>query len=301
MGPTASGKSALAIRLAQAAPSGGDIVCADSMQVYRGMDIGTAKPSADDRAAVAHHALDLVEHHVDGFTVDDWLGHARDAIANITSRGRTAVVVGGTNLYAKALLEGLFDGPPADPTLRAALSAWELPRLRAELERIDPAAAERIHPNDTRRTIRAIEVHRATGTPISVLQAQWRDRPATLPQGWALVGVRMEVEANNRRINARVRVMREAGLIDEVRRLVAQAPFGAQARAAVGYAELLAHFADECSEDDAFEKVKIHTRRLAKQQRTWLRRFEHTPGSEWVDAGDGLTEAQTEHITKKFC
>ena len=298
MGPTASGKSALALAMARAAGPAAELVSADSMQVYRGMDIGTAKPTTSERSEVIHHGLDLVDPTHDGFTVEDWLGHAHAALAAIHARGGVAIVVGGTNLYAKALIEGLFDGPPADPALREELGTWELDALRSELVRIDPVAAERIHRNDRRRTIRAIEVHRATGTPISVLQAQWRDRPAALPAGWSLVGLSMGVEANNRRINARVRGMRAMGLVDEVRSLLGAGGFGAQAATAVGYRELIAHLHGAGSEDDAFEAIKIATRQLAKQQRTWLKRFADTPGSTWIDAGDGLTEQRMAEIAK---
>jgi tRNA dimethylallyltransferase len=298
MGPTASGKSALALAMARAAGPAAELVSADSMQVYRGMDIGTAKPTTSERSEVIHHGLDLVDPTHDGFTVEDWLAHAHAALAAIHARGGVAIVVGGTNLYAKALIEGLFDGPPADPALREALGTWELDALRSELVRIDPVAAERIHRNDRRRTIRAIEVFRATGTPISVLQAQWRDRPAALPAGWSLVGLSMGVEANNRRINARVRGMRAMGLVDEVRSLLGAGGFGAQAATAVGYRELIAHLHGAGSEDDAFEAIKIATRQLAKQQRTWLKRFADTPGSTWIDAGDGLTEQRMAEIAK---
>ena len=298
MGPTASGKSALALAMARAAGPAVELVSADSMQVYRGMDIGTAKPTTSERSEVIHHGLDLVDPTHDGFTVEDWLAHAHAALAAIHARGGVAIVVGGTNLYAKALIEGLFDGPPADPALREELGTWELDALRSELVRIDPVAADRIHRNDRRRTIRAIEVFRATGTPISVLQAQWRDRPAALPAGWSLVGLSMGVEANNRRINARVRGMRAMGLVDEVRSLLGAGGFGAQAATAVGYRELIAHLHGAGSEDDAFEAIKIATRQLAKQQRTWLKRFADTPGSTWIDAGDGLTEQRMAEIAK---
>ena len=298
MGPTASGKSALALAMARAAGPAVELVSADSMQVYRGMDIGTAKPTTSERSEVIHHGLDLVDPTHDGFTVEDWLAHAHAALAAIHARGGVAIVVGGTNLYAKALIEGLFDGPPADPALREELGTWELDALRSELVRIDPVAAERIHRNDRRRTIRAIEVFRATGTPISVLQAQWRDRPAALPAGWSLVGLSMGVEANNRRINARVRGMRAMGLVDEVRSLLGAGGFGAQAATAVGYRELIAHLHGATREDDAFEAIKIATRQLAKQQRTWLKRFADTPGSTWIDAGDGLTEQRMAEIAK---
>jgi len=299
MGPTASGKSALAMAMARAAGPRAELISADSMQVYRGMDVGTAKPTFAERAEVVHHGLDLVAPTHDGFTVEDWLDHAKAALDEIRARSGVAIVVGGTNLYVKALLEGLFDGPPADPVLREELASWDLDALRSELTRIDPDAAERIHRNDRRRTIRAIEVHRATGTRISVLQAQWRDRPTALPAGWSLVGLTMGVEANNRRINARVRSMRAMGLVDEVRALLGAGGFGAQAAAALGYRELIAHLRGAMSEDDAFEAIKIGTRQLAKQQRTWLKRFVDTPGSTWIDAGDGLTEELMADLAKK--
>ena len=298
MGPTASGKSALALAMARAAGPAVELVSADSMQVYRGMDIGTAKPTTSERSEVIHHGLDLVDPTHDGFTVEDWLAHAHAALAAIHARGGVAIVVGGTNLYAKALIEVLFDGPPADPALREELGTWELDALRSELVRIDPVAADRIHRNDRRRTIRAIEVHRATGTPISMLQAQWRDRPVALPDGWSLIGITMGVEANNRRINARVRGMRAMGLVDEVRSLLEAGGFGAQAATAVGYRELIAHLHGATREDDAFEAIKIATRQLAKQQRTWLKRFADTPGSTWIDVGDGLTEQRMAEIAK---
>lgn len=286
VGPTAGGKTRLAIELARALPQGGECISADSMQVYRGMDIGTAKPTLEERCGVPHHLLDLVGHDEEGFTVEIWLARAEAAIAEIRARGRVPIVVGGTNLYVRALLEGLFEGPEPDPRLRAELEATSTDELRAELERVDPDAAARIHREDRRRTVRAIEVFRLSGRPISALQTQWSSDPRAAGRPDArVVGLEWPVEAINRRINDRVRAMMAAGFLDEVRSLLARAPFGRQSREAVGYEELSAHLAGRLPLDDAVEAIKIRSRRYAKQQRTWLRRFRPRPGSLWLDAG----------------
>ncbi len=284
VGPTAGGKTAFSIALAQRCPLGGECISADSMQVYRGMNIGTAKPSLAEQAGIPHHLLDLVEPSDDGFTVDDWLERAEAAIAAIRSRGRLPIVVGGTNLYVRALLQGLFKGPEPDPALRAALEALPAETLRDELLRIDPRAAERIHPNDVRRTVRAIEVFRLGGTPLSALQTQWSDDLGRNVRSDALiVGLDWPVEAINRRINARVKGMFAAGLLEEAAAL-AQRGLGRQAREAVGYQEALAALDRRSTVDEAIEATKIRTRRYGKQQRTWLRRFRGLPGSVWIEA-----------------
>ncbi len=283
VGPTAGGKTALSIELALRI--GGECVSADSMQVYRGMDIGTAKPTIAERRGVPHHLLDIADPSEDGFTVDAWLDHATEAIAAIRARGRTPIVVGGTNLYVRALLEGLFDGPEPDPALRAALDATDIADLRAELLRIDPKAASRIHANDRRRTVRAIEVFRLSGRPLSEHQTQWSDDLGSRVRPDAfVVGLDWPVEAINRRMNARVRLMFEGGLMEEVERL-AERGLGRQAREAVGYEEVLALRAGTISREEAIERTKIRTRRYGKQQRTWLRRFRGIPNALWIDAG----------------
>ena len=278
VGPTASGKSALALALAQRCSV--EIVSADSMQVYRRMDVGTAKPRPEERAAVPHHLIDIVE-PTDAFSVRDWLGRADAVIGDIASRQRTPVVVGGTHLYAKAFLEGLFEAP-ADPDVRAELAAREPASNRADLERVDPAAAQRIHPNDRRRTVRALEVHRITGMPISDLQSQWdagRHRVGT-----TLVALEWRNEPLARRINARVKRMVERGLVEEVRGLWHADQLGRTAREAVGYKQLIDHFEGRASLAGAIEQIKVDTRRLAKNQRTWLRRLRTTPGAIYLDA-----------------
>lgn len=284
LGPTAGGKTALSVELALRLPGGGECISADSMQVYRGMDIGTAKPAAAERRGVPHHGFDLVDPGDAGFTVDSWLAFAERTVAEIRGRGAWPIVVGGTNLYVKALLYGLFEGPEPDEALRQELAELPLAELRAELERIDPTAAQRIHANDRRRTIRAIEVHRLTGRPISDWQREWdaaEPRPDVL-----VIGLDWPAEAINRRINARVRRMMEAGLLDEVRRLHDANELGEQAREALGYKQVIDHLEGRCSLDEAVEQIKIRTRRFAKQQRTWFRHFRRLPRSRWIEAQD---------------
>jgi tRNA dimethylallyltransferase len=286
IGPTAGGKSDLAVevalRLGGGAPGAAEIITADSVQIYRGMDIGSAKPSAAERRGIPHHLIDIAE-PTEPFTVSDWLAGAERALADIRARGRTPVLAGGTHLYIKAFLDGLFEGPEPDPSLRDRLRARGLPALRGELERVDPAAAARIHPNDERRTIRALEVYHQTGTPISTHQSQW-DAGRTR-RDCVVIGLDWPAEALNRRINARVRSMMDAGLLDEVRALHGAGRLGAQAREALGYKQLLGHLEGRATLDDAIEQIKIETRRFAKHQRTWMRRLRTTPGALWIDAG----------------
>jgi len=298
IGPTAGGKTALAVRLAETLPGGGECLSADSMQVYRGMDIGTAKPSAQEQARAPHHLIDLVDPSDDGFTVDTWLALANETIDAIRTRGRWPIVVGGTNLYIQAQLSGLFDGPEPDPVVRAALQAMTTVDLRAALVATDPESAERIHPNDRRRTIRAIEVYRQTGRPISALQREWDagDPRADI----RIIGLSYEVGMINRRINARVRQMLADGWLEEVRRLRAAGPLGTQARSAVGYEELLAHLDGSMTLDDAGERIRIRSRRLGKQQRTWLRRFRQLSQAVFLEGGVNdtqiLVDKALEHI-----
>ena len=285
VGPTAGGKTELAIELATRLPGSGECICADSMQIYRGMDIGTAKPSAAQRSAVPHHLLDLVDPSEDGFSVDRWLALAQDAISGIRERGRWPIVVGGTNLYIQALLHGLFDGPEPARELRDALAALDDKTLRQRLEAIDPPAAARIHANDRRRAIRAIEVFEQTGRRISDLQSQWSSI-TTIPADLRLIGLEYGVATINARINARVKAMFEAGLVEEVRRVQGSGGLGRQASEALGYRQVLDHLAGRLSLQETIEQIKIGTRQLAKQQRTWLRRFRRHAGSAWVEANE---------------
>lgn len=284
-GPTAGGKSALAVGLAMELRALGvdaEIITADAFQVYRGMDIGTAKPTPVEMRGVPHHLIDLVE-PTERFTASDWLARAGSAIEDCRARGVVPIVVGGTHLYVKLLVEGMFEGPGADERVRAELHSMDPAALRAELERVDPVAAARLHPNDIRRTVRAIEVFRLTGRPISEHQQQWGDeRPQTACR---LIVLAWPVELVNPRINARVKDMMVRGLEGEVRNLWQRGVLGPTAREALGYKQLVNHFEGRCSLEDAVERIKIETRRFAKNQRTWLKRLRMRSGSIVLDAG----------------
>jgi tRNA dimethylallyltransferase len=302
VGPTAGGKSCLAVEVALAfasrqpstpVPIAGEILTADAFQLYRGMDIGTAKPTLAERKNIPHHLIDVCDpRDPTPFTVHDWLHAAEAAIADCRARHTIPILVGGTHLYIQNFLTGMFQGPGADEALRAELRARGLVSLREELERVDPDAARRIHPNDERRTIRALEVFRLTGTPISEHQKQWGAESRT---DCVLVILDWPTELINRRINARVKQMMAGGFLEEVQRLQAEGAFaeGAnpQAREALGYKQLLAHLDGKCSLEEAVEQIKIDTRHFAKAQRTWLRRLRMTPGSVVIDAATTPTQA----------
>jgi tRNA dimethylallyltransferase len=283
VGPTAGGKSALAVdvalTLARDRKVFAEIVTADSIQVYRGLDIGSAKPTPAEQRGIPHHLIDIIG-PTETFTVADWLARARATIADIRARNRLPIVVGGTHLYVKALLDGLFGGPDPDPALREELRQMNPGARRAELERVDPSAAARIHRNDERRTVRALEVHRLTGRPISEHQTQW-DRATS--SDFVLVGLDWPADILARRINARVTDMMARGLLDETRALHGAGCLGPTAREALGYKQLIPFLEGRITLEDAVEQIKIETRRFAKNQRTWLRRLRTTPGSLWID------------------
>jgi len=280
IGCTGCGKGSVGREIARRL--GAEILCVDSMKVYRRMDIGTAKPTTEQRRQIAHHLLDVVEPS-ESFSVARFMELADEAIAQIASRGRPILAVGGTALYFKALSKGLFEGPPADPLFRGAIrerAAREgVAALHAELAVKDPEAAARIHGNDLRRIERALEVYELTGTPISRLQTQWDS--AGQRYDCRFFGLRRERLDQSRRINRRVARMIDAGLVDEVQRLLAEPrPLSEQAAQAVGYAEIIEYLKGLCPLDDAVEAIKINTRHFAKSQRTWFRRFGDVT---WVD------------------
>jgi len=291
VGPTAGGKTALAIALARLYHAKGrsaEIVTADAFQIYRGMDIGTAKPSKAEQAGIPHHLIDIVD-PVERFTVHDWLTRAEPMIAAMRAREIVPIVVGGTNLYIKSFLDGMFSAPEPTPEIRERVRAMPQDERRRLLEDADPAACERIHASDQRRTARALEVYLQTGTPITRLQQQWEAEQTHRPEA-VLVGLDWDAETIKSRANRRVKIMVEQGLVEEVRGLWEQNLLGDQAAQAIGYKQLVAHFERRCSLDDAIERVKIETRRLAKNQRTWLRRLRPRAGSLWLPADGRDTE-----------
>ncbi len=279
VGPTAAGKSALGLEVALR--HGGEIVSADSMQVYRGLDIGTAKPSPAERASVRHHLIDVADPRED-FNVAVYRRLAAQAVECISRRGLLPVVVGGTGLYVRALLHDYdFSAPGADSQVRYALlrrAGTEGPEaLHAELARVDPVAAEKVNPRDTRRIIRALEVWQATGRPIS---AGWRGAGFTYDA--LLVGLRLERAELYARIDRRVEAMLLAGLVEEVRGLVREGYSTAVISGqALGYKEIVAHLEGRMSLKEAAGEIKRATRRYAKRQMTWFRR---EPGVVWLDA-----------------
>lgn len=288
VGPTAGGKTSLAIALARLYHDRGqhaEIVTADAFQIYRGMDIGTAKPSADEQAGIEHHLIDIVD-PIERFTVHDWMTRAEPLIASLRAREIVPIVVGGTNLYIKSFLDGMFSAPEPSDEIRRRVRSMSQDERRAMLQEADPRACERIHASDQRRTARALEVFLQTGTPITDLQRQWdQETSKGTPRPEAvLVGLDWDADAIKSRANRRVKVMVEQGLVEEVRALWEQALLGDQASQAIGYKQLIAHFERRSSLDDAIERVKIETRRLAKNQRTWLRRLRPREGSIWMPA-----------------
>jgi tRNA dimethylallyltransferase len=270
-GPTASGKSAWANRLADELPI--EIISMDSAQVYKGMDIGTAKPNAALRARIPHHLIDILE-PAESYSAGQFVADCATLIAGIRGRGRVPLLVGGTMLYLRALLLGIADLPRGSPELRreidarAAVAGW--PHLHAELARLDPEAAARIHPNDPQRIQRALEVCYTTGRPLSQLQRARRPVLAHLPR-WALAPVDRTVL--HRRIEERLSHMMEQGFLDEVARLQKRGDLTSRHPAvrAVGYRQLWVHLEGRCGLDEARERALAATRQLAKRQLTWLR------------------------------
>jgi tRNA dimethylallyltransferase len=275
-GPTAAGKTAIAMRMAERL--GAEIISVDSIAVYRGLDIGSAKPSADEQRRVPHHGLDLVAASK-VFNVASWLSAAAEAVEAIRRRGRKILFVGGTPLYLKALREGFDTRPPADPALRDAITL-RLERegaaaLHRELAERDPAAAARIHPNDARRLVRGLEVAIASTSRPSLPQNTWNapsDEQLRVP--FLIVDVPRYVLAD--RIAARVHQMFADGLIEEVEAAEAATGIGPTARQAAGYCEVLEMLAGKRSREEAIEQTIRRTRQLAKRQRTWLRSFQNT-------------------------
>ncbi|MBI3992202.1 MAG: tRNA (adenosine(37)-N6)-dimethylallyltransferase MiaA [Candidatus Lambdaproteobacteria bacterium] len=283
VGPTASGKSELALMLAEAL--GGEIVNTDAMQVYRGLDIGTAKPDAALRARVRHHLLDVVAPDEE-YSAGHYLADARRIIADLRARGRVPILCGGTGLYFRALLFGMADIPPVPPAVRdrvaALLAEQGLAAAHAHLAQVDPQAAARIHPNDPSRIARALEVFQATGRPLSDFHAAQPFHEAA--PGVLSVACRWERATLYARIDARVKRMLAGGWVDEVRRLLS-AGYGPQLKPlrSIGYREIAALLLGQRDEARLAEDIARRTRHYAKRQLTW---FNKHPDIQWAPPGD---------------
>ena len=272
VGPTAVGKSKLAVDVALAMD--GEIVTADSMQVYRGMDIGTDKPTPEQRRGVPHHMIDVCDPDR-RFNVAEYRTMAHACIAQILERGRLPIVAGGTGLYIKAILDDfLFPDEGPDYALREELEAEAARRgpaaLYERLLQVDPGTARRLHPNDVRRVVRALEVYLRSGKPLSVHIAESAGKKGRYRA--VQVGLTRPRPVLYRRIEERVDDQIRRGLVDEVRRLIERYPTMPVARQALGYKEILAYLQGECSLEEAIALLKRNTRRFAKRQFTWFRR-----------------------------
>jgi len=273
-GPTACGKTGLALEWAEAA--GAEIVAMDSMSLYRGMDIGTAKATPQEQARVPHHLLDILEPHQD-FSVADYVETAAVACQAIVDSGRVPLFVGGTGLYLRGLLRGVFDGPPADWAIRERLETEAATRPRdwlwSQLKDVDPETAARLHPHDTRRLVRALEVHELTGRPLSEQQDEGPADDGVVPR--EVTWLSPPRDWLYERINRRVDDMVRDGLVEEVRGLLAaDPPPGRTAGQALGYKEIIDHLQKRTTLEEAVDTIKRHTRRFARKQTTWFRNLQ---------------------------
>lgn len=291
-GPTGVGKSRLAIALAQR--SGGEVVNYDSVQVYRGFDIGSAKTTSNERQGVPHHLLDIVE-ATDDFTAADFARLATQTVSGLQSRDILPVLAGGTFFYLRALTHGLPELPPADESIRLRLkriaaSPRGALRLARLLERVDPISNARIAAADQHRRERALEVYLLTGRPIS----SWERPTATMPprRPYLLVALELERSVLSHRLDQRVREMYEQGLIEETASLLSRYPAAARPFGAIGYAEAVRHVRGEITRDEAIAETQRRTRAYAKRQRTWLR---SEPFALWLSAESAL-EAMVDTI-----
>lgn len=281
-GATASGKTRVGIELAKLLDA--EIISLDSMSVYRDMDIGTAKPTDEQRAEVPHHLLDVVT-PTDEYSLSQFVLDAHHTIRDVRSRGREVLFVGGTPLYLKALLRGVYPGPPADWEFRnqieAELKTAGIEALHARLEQVDPLAAAKLHPNDKRRIIRALEVYKQTGQPLSHEQTHFDDVPHEHCKAFVMSWSRADI---HRRIEQRVERMLKSGLIDEVESLLKEyGALGRTASQAVGYREVIDYLQNDGDLADVTERVKARTRQFARRQETW---FRNLPECEFIPVAE---------------
>jgi len=287
-GPTASGKTDLAIKLAH--EINGEIISADSMQIYRGMDIGTAKPTMEERQGIPHYLIDIVDPDEE-YSVAHFQRDAKNCIKEILNRGKVPIVAGGTGLYINSLVYNInFSETTADWEYRKQLE--EIARdkgpeeLHRFLQKVDPVSAEKIHPNNIKRVIRALEVFKTTGKPIS--QHQLESRTEKPEYEFKIFGLEMDRKILYERINKRVDKMMEMGLYEEVESLLEKYSPDLVSLQGIGYKEIISAIKGEYSLEEAVEKIKLNTRHLAKRQITW---FKKTENLRWIDTGNTETRA----------
>ena len=288
------GKSAIALLLA--GRLNGEIVSVDSMQVYRGLDIGTAKPSATDRAHIPHHLIDVAD-LTESFDAAKFAALAHRAVTEIQSRGRIPILCGGTGLYFRVYLEGLGETPAADAALRAELERTPLEQLLEELKSRDPATYEKIDRKNPRRVVRAVEIIRLTGKPVSAQRAGWSNTPA--PPARRLFCLTRTVDDLRARIDRRVEEMFRGGLVEETRRLLDKG-LGENKTAlqALGYRQVVEHLRGERSLPETIELVKTRTRQFAKRQLTWFRKQR---GVQWIElAADESADSVVNRLLGKL-
>lgn len=278
IGPTAVGKTKMSIELAKRLQ--GEIINGDSMQIYKGLDIGTAKIRSEEMEGIPHHLIDIKEPY-ESFSVAEFQTLARSLITNITNRGKLPIIVGGTGLYIQSVIyDYQFSDAPSNDSYRQALEQCSSDELYERLRHIDPISAERIHPNNVRRVIRALEIYHCTGKTMT----EWlKEQKRQLVYNVALIGLTMEREKLYERINRRVDEMIAQGLIEEVKRLYDQGVRDCQAIQAIGYKELYAYFDGLITLEEAIEQLKQNSRRYAKRQLTW---FRNQMPVQWFDMTD---------------
>ncbi len=296
-GPTASGKTSLSIELAKAYNA--EIVSADSMQIYKYMNIGTAKPDMDERDGIVHHLMDIVTLDV-SFSVAEYVKLAHEKIAEIRDRGKNVIIIGGTGLYINSLVDDVdFTENDSDTKIREELSKTAEEKgvdvLVEELKTFDPVSAERIHKNNVRRIIRAIEFYRMTGVPISVHQEETKKKESRYSP--CMMAIKWDMPKLYERIEKRVDIMIENGLINEVRELLEKGyTKDMTSMQGIGYKELIEYFSGECTFPEAVDKIKLGTRHYAKRQMTWFRRDERI---NWINYNEDILKKAKE-ITDKF-
>ena len=288
VGPTGVGKTGFAIELAERLD--GEIINADSRQIYRGMDIGTAKPTASERARITHHLVDRLAPE-DPLNAAAFAQMAHAAIDEVIARGKRPLVVGGSGLYLRVLRGGIFASPAPAPGLRAELAAQAeregSPRMHRRLGEVDPEAAARIHPNDVKRIVRALEVFASSGTPISRYQRSHRFAECAFES--LTIGLLLPRPDLYAAIDRRFDAMIAAGLIDEVRTMMAAGTNSlAAGLSTIGYREIAMYLRGEITLESAVERAKRESRRLAKRQLTW---FRADPATVWIDPRDGIGRA----------